>query len=43
MDGKVDDTHISQVWFKKDNTVEGAFHFGCGLFYNTKSLTSNPL
>jgi len=43
LDGKVDDTHISQVWFKKDNIVEGAFHFGCGILYNKKSVAANPL
>ncbi|CDW76437.1 UNKNOWN [Stylonychia lemnae] len=42
LNDKVDDTHISQVWFKKGNTIEGAFHFGCGIFYNPKSST-NPL
>lgn len=42
MDGKLDDTHISQIWFKEGNRVEFALHFGCGVVYNSKSSTVNP-
>lgn len=40
--GKLDDTHISQVWFKKGNQLDTSFHFGCGIFYSPKQL-NNPL
>ena len=43
LDGKLDDTHISQVWFKKDNVVEAALHFGCGIFYSKSTFSSNPM
>lgn len=42
MTGKLDDTHISQVWFKDGNIIESSFHFGCGIFYNPK-INANPL
>lgn len=42
MTGKLDDTYISQIWFKKDNIIEFNFNFGCGVVYNAKS-TASPL
>lgn len=43
LDGKLDDTHISQVWFRKDNIVEASLHFGCGIFYSKNTFASNPM
>lgn len=42
LNGKLDDAHISQFWFLKDNKVEATLHFGCGIFYSKQSIT-NPL
>jgi len=37
MQGKLEDTHVTQVWFKDDNIIKWQSHFGCGLvYYDTK-------
>lgn len=33
MQGKLEDTHVTQVWFKDDNIIKWQSHFGCGLVY----------
>jgi hypothetical protein len=43
MDDKLDDTHISQIWFKNSNRLEYALHFGCAVVYNSKTSNINPL
>ena len=30
--GKIEDTHMSQIWFKQGNALGFSFHFGCGVF-----------
>lgn len=42
MTGKLEDTHISQIWFKSGNTVEFNFNFGCSIVYNDKA-SEGPL
>lgn len=43
MNGKVEDDHISQIWFKQGNIIEFNFNFGCSVVYNKKQGPTTPL
>ena len=42
LQGKMQENHVSQVWFKEGNKFEFTFNFGCGIFIGPK-IADNPM
>lgn len=42
LQGKLDEKHTSQIWFKEGGIIEFAANFGCGVFVGA-TAESNPI